>query len=373
VHVDNAADAFTVTWCAVRGFDSVQTVTAQVALRGDGTIEMRYGDRIELLNAIVGLSPGRTGRFVTADLGAGAAAAAGGEALGERFAERIELDLVAVARRFYESHADLYDQLVIWTDARVTREAFAYEINVANHVRGLGLALFDQARAFGSGGRLRSLVVMDAIGKYPEDPFQVFLGENHTLALVAHETGHQWLAFLQLRDYAGRTSEALLGRDRAHWSFFNDSDGSVLEGNDIDDLGGGQFRTVGAVNRYSALDQYAMGLRSEAEVPPFFYVEAPTNIRPSREAGSSPQVGVTFDGTRRDVLVQDIVAVEGPRLPAAAESPRVHRQAFIYVLSSGRVLDGGTVQRLERIRRAWESFYGEAVERRGRVETRLRP
>ena len=41
-----------------------------------------------------------------------------------------------------------------------------------------------------------------------------------------------------------------------------DSDASVMEGNDIEDLGGGSFRTVAAVQRYSLLDQYAMGLVS---------------------------------------------------------------------------------------------------------------
>jgi hypothetical protein len=33
-----------------------------------------------------------------------------------------------------------------------------------------------------------------------------------------------------------------------------------MDGNDIEDLGNGSFRTVGAVQRYSLLDQYAMGL-----------------------------------------------------------------------------------------------------------------
>ena len=35
-----------------------------------------------------------------------------------------------------------------------------------------------------------------------------------------------------------------------------------MEGNDIEDLGGGQFRTTDAVKRFSRLDQYAMGLVS---------------------------------------------------------------------------------------------------------------
>ena len=174
---------------------------------------------------------------------------------------------------------------------------------------------------------------MDWIGKYPEDPLQKFLGENSTLSVLGQEVGHRWLAFLEFRDHTGARSEALLGRDQAHWSFFFDSDASVMEGNDIEDLGGGSFRTVGAVQRYSLLDQYAMGLVPPSQVPPFFYVENPVErLRRTRRASRRREVGVTFNGTRRDVLIQDIIAIHGPRVPSAADSPRVHRQAFIYVV-----------------------------------------
>ena len=37
----------------------------------------------------------------------------------------------------------------------------------------------------------------------------------------------------------GASSDAWLGRQRAHWSFYCDSDASVLEGNEIEDQGGG--------------------------------------------------------------------------------------------------------------------------------------
>ena len=56
---------------------------------------------------------------------------------------------------------------------------------------------------------------------------------------------------MDFRDHTGATSDALLGRDDAHWSFFFNSDASVMEGNDIEDQGGGQFRTIDAVKRYS--------------------------------------------------------------------------------------------------------------------------
>jgi hypothetical protein len=372
IYVNAASDQYTVTWCSVRGFDSQRTVTVQATLLPSGTIEMTYGATIGVSDAIVGLSPGRTGTFTTVNLSDAGPTDGGSAAVGERFAQQAQVDLVALARKFYRSHGDSYDQLVLWSDAPVITDAFAFETTVKNEVRGLGVDTYDLAADFGSGGRLRSLVVMDWLGKYPDDPLQKFLGENNTVSLLGQESGHRWLAFMEFRDRTGTRSDALLGRDLAHWSFFFDSDGSVMEGNDIQDLGGGSFRTVGAVQRYSLLDQYAMGLIPDSAVPPFFYVESPTNISGNRTRESAPEVGVTFNGTRRDVLIQDIIAIHGPRIPSADESAREHRQAFVYLVSAGRSADSGQVAKIDRFRRAWETFFLQATDTRMRAITTLR-
>ena len=110
-------------------------------------------------------------------------------------------------------------------------------------------------------------MVMDRVAKWGDDPNAKILGENTALAVIAHETGHRWLTQFQFNDGRGSLSDAMLGRQRAHWSFFMDSDASVMEGNDIEDLGGGQFRTVDAVKRFSRLDQYLMGLIPPGSVP----------------------------------------------------------------------------------------------------------
>ena len=121
------------------------------------------------------------------------------------------------------------------------------------------------------------------------------------------------------------------------------------------------------------LDQYAMGLVRDVEVPPFFYVENPTNpIGQPCTAESAPQVGVTFNGTRREVLIQDIIAVHGPRTPAANESSRVHRQAFLLVVGQGRSADNAQIAKIDRIRKAWESFFEQATEGRMQAITTLR-
>lgn len=370
VFVNAAADQYTVTWCSVRGFESLGTITAQATLLPDGTIEFKYA-QVGIADAIVGLSPGRTGVFTPVNLSDPGPTAGGAGAVGERFAARGELDTVALTKAFYGTHGDNYDQLVVWTDQPYVRDAFAYEQTVANEVRGIGVPTFDLARDFGSSGRLRSMAMMDFVGKYPESPTTRFLGENNTLSILGQEVGHRWLAFVDFSDHNRERSEALLGRGLSHWSFFLDSDASVMEGNDIEDLGGGSFRTVAAVQRYSALDQYLMGLIPESEVPPFFYVANPTNTSPVRQRESGPQVGVTFTGTRRDVRIEHIVEIHGPRTPSADATSKVHRQAFILLVTAGRSPDAAQIDKIDRIRRAWETFFLEATSGRMTADTRL--
>jgi hypothetical protein len=81
---------------------------------------------------------------------------------------------------------------------------------------------------------------------------------------------------------------------------------------------------------------------------------------------------VTFSGTKRVVLIQDIVAALGAREPAAAQSPRVHRQAFIHLVSAGRSADPANVAKIDRFRQAWETFFLNATDGRMQADTRLR-
>jgi hypothetical protein len=370
VFVASGPDALTVTWCSVRGFDSTSTVTTQASLLADGSVEVKFAN-VSLGEGIVALSPGATQSFAPVDLRANGPSAGGAAAVGERFASSSDLDLVATARAFYQGHSDSYDQLVIWTDTGVvTSDTFAFETTVSNAIQGIGTEIVDFSRDLGSGGQLGSLVIMDNLAKYPSDPGLRVVGENTTLALLGHESGHRWLATLRFRDASGALSDALLGRQLAHWSFFFDSDASFMEGNDIQDLGGGSFRTAGAVTGYGPLDLYAMGLIDASEVPPLFFVESPTGATQDRE--SAPRTGVSFTGRRHDLGIADIVAALGPRDPPASRAPRLHRQAFIYVVGRGRTADQAALDKLGRIRTAWEPFFGAVTGGRMTLDARLR-
>jgi hypothetical protein len=375
VYLRAAADGFTVTWCGVPVFDSPRRTTFQASLRPDGTIEVKFAaaPAWTATDGVTAVSPGRTSAFAPVDLSTVSGSVAGNTgAIGELFAQRASLDLVAVSRKFYATHSDLFDQLVVWTDAVMTPEdSFAFEATVANNITGIGLDIFNASSQFSSAGRLSSLVQMDAIAKYPDDPATKFLGENTTLSVIGQEVGHRWLAYLRFSDHNRQPSEALLGRDASHWSFFFDSDASVMEGNRIQDLGGGSFRTVAAVEKYSLLDQYAMGLVRDIDVPKMFYVENPVPVSSSTTADSAPRVGVTFSGTRRDVLINDVIEIMGGRAPTADVTPKLHRQAFLFVVSRGRTADPTAIAKIDRIRRAWEPFYTQATQSRGSVDTRL--
>lgn len=369
VFMDSSAEATTVTWCAVPGFGKPETMTVQAVLFPDGAIEFRFATPT-LADGIVALSPGGTQTFRSVNLNPLGGEAAEAVAIGEQFIASPSLDLVAASRRFYQTHPDDFDQLVFWADTTVVTNAFAFESTVKNAITGTGLEAFDFSAQLGSAGALHSVVNMDRISKYPNVPTAKLVGEFSTLGVLAHETGHRWLTRLQFRDANRETSDALLGRQRAHWSFFMDTDGSVMEGNDIQDLGGGSFRTAAAPEKFSRLDLYAMGLADAAEVPPWFFVESPIASQ-SRE--SSPRAGVSFNGTRRDVLIQDVIDALGPRVPAAADAPREHRQAHIFVRRATAVLDPADLARLGSIREQFGPFFEAATERRMTVRTTLTP
>jgi hypothetical protein len=352
-------------WSGVPASGQINRNSFEAVLHPSGAIDFVYS-QMQAREAVVGVSPGAAGQPTSADFSAAQPRGSSG-ALVERFSESEKLDLVAVVHRFLAGHADVFDQLVIYTTRPLNPVpgTLAFELNVRNDVRGIGLELLDDSAQWGSASRLSSVVFMDAIDPYLQaDGFEI----------LGHEVGHRWLARLRFRDASGADSGALLGRGGVHWSFFLQSDASVLEGNQIADLGGGRFETVDVARRFSALDQYAMGLRAPSEVPPFFVVLEPDGFQPNRGfgAGSSPEAGVRFTGVRKDVHIEQVVAAMGAREPPAERAPRVLRQGFVLVEDAEAPASEPRRRAVARIRARFESFYLEATGGRGHADTRLR-
>lgn len=359
-----AADRAVFRWDAVPGGGQINRNSFQATLLASGEVDLVYGE-MQSREAVVGVSPGGAEALTAADFAGGRPQASAG-ALVERFSETEKLDLVSAVRRFYARHVDSFEQLVVYTTRPLNPlgGSLAFEVNVRNDVAGIGLETLDRTAEWGSGGRLESVVFMDTVDSYRDvDGFEI----------LGHEVGHRWLARLSFRAADGSASTALLGRGGVHWSFFLDTDASVMEGNDIADQGGGRFQTVDFARGFSPLDQYAMGLRAATEVPPFFYVDGADNFRPNRpyKFSSSPEAGVSFTGVRRPVRIEDVVATMGPRIPDAARAPRVLRQA--YILVADRIAPATEVRRatVARIRARFEAYYSEATGGRGTALTHL--
>jgi hypothetical protein len=353
-------------WSEVPGASQVNRSTIEITLHARGAIDLSYGERVETREAIVGLSPGGVSDASVADLSSARPSSFEG-ALAERFSETERVDLAAVTHRFFATHADSFDQLVVYTTRPLNPLAgtLAFEVNVRNEVQGIGLPAFDNSALWGSGGVLASVVYMDSIDLYLDvDGFEI----------LGHEVGHRWLARLLVRNQGGHDSSALLGRGDVHWSFFLDSDASVLEGNDIAEREHGRFETVDFARRFSALDQYVMGLRLPGEVPLLFYVGEADNFRPNRpfKISSAPEAGVRFTGLRQDVDIEDVIRAMGPRIPDATRARNLLRQAYVLVEDAQAPATETRTAAVNRIRERFEGWYEQATDGRGRVETQLR-
>ncbi len=354
-----------VTWLELPEFGRPNRNTVQAVLYPNGRVTFAYG-ALAAQEAIVGVAPGRGGDVRLLDLTAALPTGPLKTAIAERFAASRELDDLGIARAFFREFADVYDHLIVFLDfPQSLGGAFAFEVTVKNEIRGIGIPLFDASAQAGSRGRLRSYVQMGSLARYPADPAATFLGTNSTLDVLGQETGHRWLAFLGFRDENGQPSAALLGRDLAHWSFCHDSLASDMEGNQFRDDGGGAYTTVAATDRFSPLDQYAMGLIPAAAVPPFYYIDG------CFDRAAAPQLGVPVTGRRVDVAIDQIVALHGPRFPVAAKSPHRFNMAFVLVSQGGVFPSPESIAKVDRIRAGWEGYFADATDGRGAVSTAL--
>lgn len=249
-----------------------------------------------------------------------------------------------VAQEFYRTHADDYDFLVVFTDFEFeTGDATAFYNPVRNDTQGIGLPQFDLSSIYGSDGKLQGYVDMAAFSRYEWDSLKP--SYERGLLVLAHEFFHRWGVFVQFIDEQGELNNSLLGHQDAHWSFKVHTSASVQYGHDWHDHGDGSFKAHSANRFFSSMDLYLMGLYEPDEVEPFYYIESADR---AREELSQP--GVSISGIAREVTVEDIIAAEGPRVPAADVAQKEFKFAFVYLKSASAEVDSSTLLALKRFR-----------------------
>lgn len=369
VTVELRSDRAIVTWFEVATFCDHcvgAPASARATLHDDGLIEFQYGDG-QLGEAVIGIFPGDSSTpLEPVDWSNPRPGLLGsGHALAEVFTSNYRIDDVAALKEFFRTHEDAYDSVIVFNDLDIPVEfgAQAYSVPVRNNVRGIGLETTDIGEQVGSANRLSTYINMGSVREYPAEPRRLLReGEAYTtpLNVLAHEIGHRYLAFTWFVDpETGTTSPSLLGRGLAHWSFFFNSDGSLLEGNKIVDRGQHaepRFTTIETSLGFTKLDQYLMGLLKPSEVPASFLV-VPDSDTDSRWRATRTTTGIDLHGVRKNVRIDDIIAAEGERRPDTEVSQRHFRYAFLLLVEDLDDVDPRMIAQLERLRSEWLLFF----------------
>lgn len=169
---------------------------------------------------------------------------------------------------------DEYDVIIFISDFdQNLGDALAFYVAFQNYVEGTGREIGDYIPFDFD---LPGIVDMNDVNEFPADFAASYAGANSFLDVLGQEVEHQFGAFVGVDwtddDGVGGDPAILLGRSYSHWSFWMDTNGSVMEGSKWRDEGDGTFFAVDPDGGFAPLDQYLWGFRPADEVPPFFVI-----------------------------------------------------------------------------------------------------
>lgn len=264
-----------------------------------------------------------------------------------------------LARAFLQGRADEYDFIVVFTTFEFdSGDAQAFYNPLRNEVRGIGKPVFDNGAAYGSPSRLQGIVDMAAVTRYALDPADPRHPE--LLNTIAHELMHRWAVGVRFRTPGGADSTDLIGREGSHWSWFVDSDGSVMYGNDWQALPGGRFRSVRVRHQYSPFDLYLGGFLAASEVPPTVLLRGAPGV-----PGDLPTLGAEVAASGESVSIEQVIAAEGVRLPSAADAQKSFRAGLVLLKRPGEALPPRLLAQLERVRVSFQQRFTAMTGGRG--------
>lgn len=309
--------------------------------------------------------------------------------------------LARVACKFYQNHPDIYQAIFVFSDIplnSITNVQQGWPVQSIS--KGIGRELpngqlYNQTAKFCSkNGVLRQAVKMGDIAKLPNNPDDRYTGiigyPLSGIELMGHEFGHQWLVGIRAKTAEGKYLCQIRGYEPAgepkkgdcewdtsiddynqHWSYYFNSDASLMYGSRIKDLGNGKFEISYDNPKYSELDQYLMGLRTQEEVDPskLFYIDDGKGNNGSASLPIQPGKTAIISGTKVLFTVADIVRAMGERIPQ--REPCHWKGAFIIVHKAGSPPSQSTIDKVDRYRKRWESFYAYATDNRGSFDTTL--
>jgi hypothetical protein len=222
------------------------------------------------------------------------------------------------------------------------------------------------AEGIGRGGTKRtSLLHMNHVG------LSWNLRDDGTrMSVLNHEFGHRWLYFVsgvgESRNGAHPAQNAHLAGQHTWWS---GGDASCMGGTRWVENGDGTFTSAPyrTYYSYSPVELYLMGFVPAETVPAWWYV----GDQPALTAPYYPPVGSTFAGTRVDLIVDDIISVEGPRVPAYPDTQRDFRVAFVLLARPENPVSAADLADVRYKMSLWSPVWAQSVCDEASIETEL--
>jgi hypothetical protein len=213
-----------------------------------------------------------------------------------------------VAQKFYEEHSDEFDFISIYPIFTPDFDNPAYHVNAQNKIEGIGNKVFDSVSLFGSNGRLLGVNCLHNHSIQNNIP----IGDTSLQNALLHETGHQWGVHVGDDFSADPNTQLEIKQQGMH--FYRGLESPFVTGTAIYSdhwvpNGDGTFRreNESGIKRYHPFQLYFMGLLNEDNY----------DFTRKFKILNAGIVGKDFNPDKalpyKEVSIQDIIQVEGPR------------------------------------------------------------
>ena len=270
-----------------------------------------------------------------------------------------------------EALGDQFDFLVYYSDFRVDNQEAGTPSTgaIGDKVTGFGQDRFLSPADYCSGGHLQDTFTQPVyIGSnqgQERAPDGSWWGYDYAMSQVGHELAHRWIAFASAT-VDGRTFP--LGP--THWAlglhapvafpYKQEYEASTEGGAYWRDNGDGTY-TLLADNFYSPaqgfshLDLYFLGFLPPSEVPDMMFLE---NLERLDDDADGNRV---YGGDPLTVTIEDVIAANGPRLPAFEDSQREFKTGMVAIVLNGAEPSRPLLENLQGIRDEWVHYWSKTT------------
>jgi len=368
----------------------------QAVLYDDGRIDLSY-QQITARDAVVGvfsIPKGGAPETAAVDLSAMDASAAPAPVVFEGFHHFGLPRAENMACTIIDTFGDRFDFMVWYSDFRVDDQEAGTRSDgdISQEVQGIGPRMDVGRRTsdYCSGGRLQATwhqpVWIGSVQAHEGSPDGSWGDYDKAIAQIGHELGHRWST--RTRAIVDGDTIELRG-EHVPWAMSGaghppanlhtpspfpygdgEHEGSIMGGAVYQDNGDGTYTvldrgTMQPASGFSYLELYLIGVLAPRDVPPFFL------LRNTRPLGRDSQGRQIVQADRIDITIEDVIAHNGPRVPAFEDAPKDFSTAVVAVVLPGHSPSPELLERTDAIRRQWIRYWEKVTGGVATMSTRL--